>query len=134
MSVGNDLIDGDHRYLICLINTVELALREPEQKQPIMDAMAQLLEYTREHFSKEERIQLKIQYPKYAGHKMRHQSLTESLQQLIAKIDAVDDAETLEKRAPDLIQFLRDWLLQHVLQEDLMMASYLRVHPRNLSA
>ena len=27
MSVGNTMIDADHRYLMCLINTVELALR-----------------------------------------------------------------------------------------------------------
>ena len=43
MSVGNTMIDADHRYLMCLINTVELALRS-ESYRDVIDIVLEQLE------------------------------------------------------------------------------------------
>ncbi len=79
MSVGNVLIDNDHRYLLCLVNTVELGLRSRDNLDIMQLAIDQLVDYTQEHFAREERIQLKLQYPKYMEHKLEHQQIMERL-------------------------------------------------------
>jgi len=86
MSVGNPLIDAEHKYLICLINTVELALGQHHHEQVVRQAIEQLVEYTREHFAHEEKLQLKVQFPGYAEHKREHQQLMERVEATRARI------------------------------------------------
>ena len=59
ISVGNDAIDQDHKYLICLINSVELALSHEDTVKHLPIFIGQLVEYTKEHFIREEEIQKK---------------------------------------------------------------------------
>ena len=33
MSVGNDLIDHDHHFMVNFLNTIELLLQKPDQKE-----------------------------------------------------------------------------------------------------
>ncbi len=179
MSVGNTHLDADHRYLLCLINTVELSLRSSEFEDLLEVALEQLAEYTHEHFNREEKLQLKIQYPQYADHKMEHQELIETLEELsshlkrlnkvsresVAKVaeteaerylevneadlKAVSDeerncptedvkgegpaADEREKDVDELIELLRHWIMDHVLQTDMKMKSFLEKYPANYS-
>ncbi|MCV6610109.1 MAG: hemerythrin family protein, partial [Amphritea sp.] len=55
LSTGNDLIDRDHKYLISLFNSIELSLLKPDSLQYLPIFFRELLEYTREHFEREER-------------------------------------------------------------------------------
>ena len=82
LSTHNQIIDQDHKYLICLFNSIELALKDDESLEHLPLFVNQLLEYTREHFAREERIQLKINYPKYAEHKGQHQQIIDRLQRI----------------------------------------------------
>jgi len=65
LSVKNELIDQDHRYLFSLFNCLELALKNDESLKYIPDFLEQLFKYTKEHFEREEIIQCRIKYPKY---------------------------------------------------------------------
>lgn len=42
LKIGHEEIDADHRYLVLLINTVELVLRFPEQPQHVELALREL--------------------------------------------------------------------------------------------
>ena len=102
MSVGNDLIDADHRYLISLINMVDLSLRYNDDFFTV--ALEQLIEYTHGHFKREELIQLKVKYPGYAEHKIAHQELISSLEVLVNKLTKVKaklDVATPEQTAAE---------------------------------
>ena len=102
MSVGNDLIDADHRYLISLINMVDLSLRYNDDFFTV--ALEQLIEYTHDHFKREELIQLKVKYPGYAEHKIAHQELISSLEVLVNKLTKVKaklDVATPEQTAAE---------------------------------
>lgn len=52
--IGHDDIDADHRYLILLINTVELVLRFPDDPRNVDLALAELRRYAEYHFEREE--------------------------------------------------------------------------------
>lgn len=132
MSVNNLIIDQDHRYLLCLINTVELSLRHPESTDHLRIALEQLAQYAREHFDREERIQYAIKYSHYVEHKLAHQGLMERLAGLTERILAERGDQHLSGDPAELTQLLRDWLLDHVLKEDMKLKPHLSQHPANL--
>ncbi|MFP4209006.1 MAG: bacteriohemerythrin [Wenzhouxiangella sp.] len=131
MSVGNLIIDLDHRYLLSLINQVEYALRHPEEADNLKMALDQLSEYAREHFAREEKLQLRIQFRGYMPHRMAHQSLLDRLERISGEILAEQDPERLKQRSSEIVQLLRDWLLDHVLKEDMKMKADLENLPPN---
>lgn len=133
MSVGNDNIDYDHKYLLLYVNTVELCLQTPDQKEQLFEAFDQLYEYAEKHFSREESIQRKIGYPDSLKHRHIHNSLLKELKEVELKISRIKSEEEVKKLAPELTKFLRSWLVDHVFNEDMLLKPYLRKHPKAFS-
>ncbi len=133
MSVGNDTIDHDHRYLVCYLNTVELALQKPEEKELILTSLSQLYNYAYDHFMREEAIQRKIEFPDRSEHGNEHKRLLEELSELKNNIKTNYKKEDIDKRYDEIVSFLRHWLIDHVLNTDMQLKKYLKNHPKNLS-
>lgn len=139
ISVGNDLVDQDHRYLMCLINSIELALRHDNDTEPLILFVKQLVDYTRFHFTREERIQQKAKYPHMVEHLKVHKDILEQIGQLEQDVleyhQHAKDGSLVEGER-DMVtqrtmQLLRDWVLDHVLKDDKRMEPYLRKLPAN---
>jgi hemerythrin len=129
MSLGNALLDGDHRYLMCLINTVELAMRTASDRDILNVAFDQLEEYTHEHFRREERLQIELRYAQYDRHKQAHLDLTARLALIRKQCEEhANDAASTDKDFEALTALLRSWLLDHVLKEDMLMKPMLAEH------
>ncbi len=130
MSVSNTKIDEDHKRLIGFLNSMEKHLENPEDTVPILKTLAQLKIYTIEHFQREEILQLRVRYPKAAEHKRIHQSLVKELDAIIVSVKAKGGAAT---KTDEISTLLRNWLINHVLQEDLPMKPYFTKHPPDFS-
>lgn len=126
MSVGNDLIDQDHRYLICLFNSIELILSEEGLHNELPFYFAQLLEYTRFHFGREEKIQLKSNYAGYLMHKERHQRIIERLNEVNQELQ-----NGKKEIRDDLLALIREWIVDHLVKTDIEMGPHLRKFPPN---
>jgi len=124
MSVGNDRIDQDHRYLLCLINTIDFALGSGEHQDTLVTALDQLDFYSKDHFAREEKLMLKISYPKYPDQRTAHELLISQLAEIREKILAIKDDPDLQEIIPDITELLRNWLLDHVLKDDMLMKPY----------
>jgi len=133
MSVSNNEVDRDHKYLISLINTMELVLQEPEDKAPIISTLEQLKKYTIEHFQREELLQIKVRYPKMNEHKQIHKSLVIQLDKIIASVKSETSAALAGERSSEILGLLRNWLIEHVLQEDLQIKPYFAKFPPTLT-
>jgi hemerythrin len=133
MSVGNERIDADHRYLMCLINTVELSLRVGDDADTLNLALDQLSQYTLDHFAREERIQIGMRYVHHDEHKGLHRDLVFSLESLRTRIRAAASAQERQANADELTQLLRQWLLRHILTEDMKMKPALVEHPADFA-
>ena len=141
LSTGNDLIDLDHKYLIALFNSVELALSKPDNLKFLPVFFRQLVDYTREHFEREEKIQMKIQYPYYADHKVEHQNIVEHLEQVYTDIQEIigsgdtgaSPQEIHDKLDAEIISLAREWVIDHLVKTDAKMAQFLRKYPHDLS-
>ena len=121
MSVGNSIIDDQHRYLICLMNTIEIALRDNKNKDILKTAIDQLFEYTEYHFIQEERIQQKIKFPKAAEHKQEHQRILKDLNSIKQQIDKLlgkDSSDDQDSSQAETDKDISDDELKQLLEED----------------
>lgn len=125
MDVGDEKINNDHKYLICLINTFEAAISCNVGTKVLSYYVAQLLAYTEEHFAREEKLQDKIEYPYREAHRKEHKDLVLRLKHIHEGIAAHKEQDVYQKEIPNLISILRDWLLHHILNEDMRMKEYL---------
>jgi hemerythrin len=121
LEIGDEKIDLDHKYLICLINTVELTLRTPEHRDLLPTTLAQLVDYTHTHFEREESIMLAIRYSRYDQHKLQHQLLIKELSAIQQKIEAKGDGEFSNEECTSLGTLFRHWLLDHLIKEDVLL-------------
>jgi hemerythrin len=133
MSVANDLIDHDHHFMVNFVNTVELILQNPEEKEMLIEVLDQLHEYSVNHFRREESIQRKIQYPQSLHHKNTHSTLMSDLEKLQDEIKNTKSTEEISKRSDEIIAFLRNWLINHVINEDMKLKPFLEKLPKGFS-
>ncbi|MEH6825907.1 MAG: hemerythrin domain-containing protein [Motiliproteus sp.] len=94
MSVGNIIIDAEHKYLFCLINSVEIALKLDDNERIMKMLIYQLEEYTTDHFRREETVQIKMKYPGYLEHKLEHQHILDNIAALKLGLFASDQGST----------------------------------------
>ena len=124
LSVGNNVIDSDHKYLIEIINKVEQALvkRNRNELSAALDSLAQ---YSRVHFDREEKIAAAVKYTQVPQLNQSHQELLKQLDQMKDEIAAMGQDWSAEA-AERFTGFLRDWLINHVIREDLLMKPVLQ--------
>jgi len=117
LSVKNRFIDNDHRHLIGLLNVVYDAMNQgkgPDVVEPVLD---DLIQYTQAHFKREEKVMLRIRYEGYAAHKEEHDKLTAKVLEMQRRFVAGETKLTV-----DLLQFLFDWLFDHIMKIDTKLA------------
>jgi len=119
-SVGNDLIDADHQYLIEIINKAEKSLQAHNATE-LTALINELAHYGKLHFDREERLARAVAYPKAEQLHLSHDALVESLGKFRESVGEVWPPEATEQ----FTTFLRDWLIQHVIKEDLPMKPWI---------
>lgn len=120
-NVGVDKVDKQHRHLVNLINYLYNACLgdKTELDETFKEVMKELVEYVMVHFRDEEVIMESIHYPGFQEHKQKHEQFVKEI------LTAVNDFKEGQKFVPDNFAFfLRDWLFNHILMTDKVMAKY----------
>jgi hemerythrin len=112
-SVGVKLIDDQHKMMFETINKLLYMLSNMAQKNEIDEIISKLVEYKKFHFETEEKYFDEFNYEYAEEHKAKHRDFNNKLAELVEKNK--DDSITL---AFSLIDFLEDWLLDHLITED----------------
>lgn len=126
LGVGNAIIDSYHKKLITMINGAEYMIKKRDFNA-LTEAFEQIEHWLRVHFLSEENIAQAVNFP-FAQHKLEHESVLRALHLIrdeIAGKNGVWDEDTAEHYS----EFLRDWLTNHILMEDMLMEPVLRVYP-----
>lgn len=121
MSVGNDSLDQDHKQLIAIIARLMSAKNAPLEQTNIDDIFEQLENYCQLHFTKEEAFLAEIGYQQLAQHQQSHQKFITKIPQL--RQQWLTEASEQEVVKDNIISFLQQWLISHILEEDLDYAS-----------
>ena len=112
-SVSVKEFDDQHKRLIELINTLHDAMIAGRGRQILQAVLTKLVIYAKTHFTAEERLMRAHQFPAYAAHKAEHDKFTTTI--LAFEADFQTGKVTL---TVPLMQFLKDWLVQHIQKTD----------------
>lgn len=121
--VGIATFDDEHHALVGVINDLYTALREKRGDDALNELLAVLVEYTKKHFEHEEHHMDKYKYPEIVEHKQAHILLKN---RIIDFQQQVSSGET--GLSPELMSFLREWLLEHIVETDKKFGSFLLQH------
>ena len=120
LSVEFDEIDEDHHKLVDLFNTLNHAIADGDNPDYVEAILDELIACTVWHFKHEERLMMKHDYKGFADHKEEHLALIESAQKLYEKFIQQD-----KQLSNDDIEFLDQWLTEHILTTDMALGGYL---------
>ncbi|HTH16297.1 MAG TPA: hemerythrin family protein, partial [Magnetospirillum sp.] len=123
MCVGEETVDADHKHLVDLINAFEVAIATKVDHKKIARVLLGLVEYTGEHFAREEELQLAIRYPYHESHRRAHRDVLKKLSDIVGEYSRAP-TEQRDRMVRDLASFLKEWLVDHIIQSDLRMKPY----------
>ncbi len=114
---GIESIDNEHRQLFEIADRAyEVMTNEfiPDKYDYIVEILNNLKEYATIHFRNEEEYMVSIGYKKLFTQKMEHNAFVEKLARY--DLDTVD--ENQKEVILELLDFLNDWLVDHILESD----------------
>ena len=124
-SIGIDEMDAQHARWIHLIEEFKKVatghLLEQSSVGAAKLALVQLLEYTKSHFSSEEKFIADHHYPDLVAHTKHHRELEASVLRLHEEIEA----HTTDSVPLKLNLLITIWLLEHITQEDAKYAKFI---------
>ena len=107
-SVGVRAMDDQHGILMDTINELQAALLSGCSRETIGAHLEQLLNFTTMHFQGEERLMEQLGFPGLTEHRAEHQRLLAQIQESSHRVQRNGDVPVRT-----LLQFLRDWYLEH---------------------
>lgn len=119
-SVGIDSIDQQHKRLLNLINQLQTAVDYSTGEQFEREALDELVDYTKTHFSYEEGLMKDNDYPDFEAHKLQHEKMFKKVEEVLSEYE--QDHDTAMSNAAE---FLKDWLIRHINGTDKEYSSYL---------
>lgn len=119
--LGIPEIDLDHRQLVGLVNDLYEAMKTGQGCEVMDQILDRLIDYADKHFSMEEGFMRASNYAGIIGHEMEHKKFR-------ANILEMDMRRRAGKLPPsiELLNYLRDWLSDHVTTVDKDMGKYLK--------
>ncbi|MFP7753531.1 bacteriohemerythrin [Thermodesulfobacteriota bacterium B35] len=110
-SVGVEEIDAQHRYLFELWLMLDSIRDQEENRRSRRQVILSLLDYVDLHFSTEEGYYR--DHPRYAEHRALHRAFVDRIRAFEQEME--EDRLNLQAMA----DFLRDWLIDHIVNTDI---------------
>ncbi len=120
LSVNIEEIDAQHKKLIDLINKLNDAWKEDFKREDVRSVFMELIEYTKYHFTSEEKYMEENNYPDLEAHKKQHQSFVNKLNKLQSKCSF-----NSKEAYTDLLSFLSNWVVVHIMHSDQEYVPYM---------
>ncbi|BCK01182.1 bacteriohemerythrin [Anaerocolumna chitinilytica] len=120
--IGVDTIDNEHAELFRIANDAyELVKNDfvPDKFDDIVAIILKLKEYTKQHFADEEAYMLSIGYKRYLSQKAAHDEFIEKINGI--DFESIDHNQT--KVLLDILDFLNDWLVHHIVEKDKLIGT-----------
>lgn len=120
-SVGIESIDRQHKRLVNLINQLKTAVDYSTGEEFEREALDELVDYTKTHFSYEEELMEKYGYPDYEPHKAQHRKMIKQVEEVLAEYE-----EDHDRAMEHALGFLKDWLINHINGTDKEYSEFLQ--------
>ena len=123
-SLGVAELDEHHQYFFCLLNILQDAIGEDKSESVVEMVLNELLEFARYHFTTEEELMRKANYPGLAKHSGEHAIVADRLAKLKKSFQPGEKDNGFA-----LLDLVRSWLVKHFEQADKDYSEYLKVLP-----
>ncbi len=129
LSVGVKEFDDDHKRLLRMINELGAAIRAagahgPVEEEEIEITLHRLENYTQYHCAREEELMAKTRFPDIEDHRREHQFFFATIAEMSQRFRGSTDP----RHATELMQFMYDWLTNHIYVTDMKYASHLHAN------
>jgi len=121
--LGDEVVDEQHHKLLDMVNSLIESCENGTDKEKLKDTLDFLVNYAIEHFTYEETLQLKYNYPEYEKHKKMHAEFKMVVAGLIQEFNKTGSSSELSK---DINKFILKWLIKHILHEDKKIGIYIK--------
>jgi hemerythrin-like metal-binding protein len=112
-SVGVQAMDSQHTQLFDMVNDLHAAMMQGKAQSVTGPLLRKLADYTQRHFTAEEALMASKSYPELTKHKAEHVALTKQVSDFVGRFEKGENTLSLH-----LMNFLRDWLMNHIQKED----------------
>ena len=119
-SVNVREMDDQHQRMLELVNNLHTVVESCIDKSELKDMLAELVEFTRVHFSAEERLMEKYEYPDFLKHRHEHELLLRHMDHLVAAVSS--------GKYPTFYSdydVSTDWALIHIAESDKALGAFL---------
>ncbi|MGO9481756.1 MAG: bacteriohemerythrin [Candidatus Kryptoniota bacterium] len=120
-SVNIKEIDEQHKKWVQMLNSLHDAMKVGKGRELVGETLAGLVDYTKVHFAAEEKLLRRYNYPFYEGHKRIHDDMVKEVELLRSKYDSGNTMVL----SLEVMQFLKNWLSEHILSTDKNYGPYL---------
>lgn len=121
-NIGITLIDDQHRELFKIASRIHTLLHDQyalDKYDKIITLITELKNYTVYHFKTEEDYMQQIKHKWYFSQKVEHNDFIEKMNNInLQKIDE-DQDEYIE----DMLGFVSNWIISHILEKDKAIAA-----------
>ena len=119
---GVALIDEQHKGIVSIINTFYHFMGQGMDNKILYACISDTIKnYSRVHFITEESFLEAAGYPDIEQHKKLHRNLS-------LKIEQIEHEGIRANDAKPLLEFLKQWWLEHINEKDRGYAQYLLAH------
>lgn len=115
--MNEPIIDAQHHALVDRMNALVDALSTPDAEAQTERALMYLADYVETHFVTEEGIMERTGFPHLEAHRAAHAELRDRVRTLVA-----GQGWNL---SADIMQYLVDWLINHLGSYDRVLARHL---------
>ena len=106
-------IDDQHQYFVGIMDKLYDAIINNLPREELGQLLKELINYAVDHFNTEEKYFTEFNYEGTEDHKAKHQELKDKVLDFQKKFE--DNSSDI---SVDLIDFLEDWLVDHLLNLD----------------
>ncbi len=120
---GINRIDEQHKQLVAIINKLHENIIIQKDGSSVNGLLMDLKIYTIDHFTTEEKMLKKYKYPGEDDHIKIHQKFINKISENLYDVNSAPLAQGYQ-----LIEFLKAWLMNHILIHDMEYVTHFKKH------
>lgn len=113
-------VDKHHRKMFDMADHLFYSIKNGKDRAAVEDALKFLIGYTRLHFESEENLMARYGYPATESHAAKHERLLEKVDEMKGRLQENNNGINDE-----FIDFFKDWIVGHILTDDVKYAVFL---------
>lgn len=122
-NVKVERFNEQHKHLFDIVKELYVAMENKDDRLALAQIINNLIRYSKEHFTEEEKCLYNTDYPNYEKHKKQHKLFIDKIEQFAADYNSGKYLLHF-----DILLFLKNWVLQHILVADKAFGDHLNSH------